>query len=110
MKQGDLLPSVQAVLHDTDPSTGQPRVMDLTGATVRFHLRPSAGGTPTVDQPAVVVDATNGIVRYDWVAGDTAVVGDYVREWQATYTASGKPVTIPNSLLGYPVRISPQIA
>lgn len=110
MKQGDLLPAVRAVLHDTDPATGNSRVMDLTGCTVRFHLRLNGSGTPVVNAAASVIDATNGIVEYAWVAGDTATPGDYLREWEVTVTASSKQVTVPNSIEGYPVRIAPGLA
>lgn len=111
MKQGDLLPSVVAVLHDTDPTTGQPRVMDLTGATVKFHLRLDGAASLVVNRAASIVGAaTLGTVQYDWVAGDTDTVGDYLREWEVTYTASGKQVTVPNSKDGLRVKISRQLA
>lgn len=93
MKANDLLPTIQAVL------TNSGGAVNLTGATVKFIMRGAdATFTPTSGQPkintaAVIADATNGVVRYDWVIGDTATPGNYVAEWQVTI--GGKPETFP---------------
>lgn len=61
---------------------------NLTGATVRFRMREKNSATLTVDAPAVIVDASAGVVRYDWISTDTALLGDYLGWWHITL-ASG---------------------
>lgn len=95
LKAHDLLPSIQASL------TNGGAAVDLTGATVKFIMRaadanfsPSAG-TAKINTAAVLVPpATSGVVRYDWVTGDTDSPGNYVAEWQVTFTGS-KTETFP---------------
>lgn len=89
LKRGDELPTIQASL-----STGGAPV-NLTGATVvRFIMAPKAGGTVKVKSPAVIVSATDGIVRYDWKTADTDVAGEFQAEWEVTW-ADGKSQTFP---------------
>jgi hypothetical protein len=76
--QGALSPSVTDVVR----LAGVP--FNLTGSTVRFRMRAAGGSTLVVDEPAVVLDAAAGQVRYDWQAGDTAVAGDYRAWWSVT--------------------------
>ena len=62
--------------------------VDLTGATVRFIMRKYGASTPTVATAGEVVPpATNGEVRYEWVAGDLDIPGLYLAEWEVTYAA-----------------------
>jgi hypothetical protein len=93
MKANDLAPSIQAAL------TSNNSAVDLTNATVKFIMRPAdtnfvpSAGSAKVNATGVVVNASGGIVRYDWVTGDTATPGNYVAEWQVTINA--KPETFP---------------
>ena len=92
VKQNDTAPSIRATLKD-----GDDQVIDLTGATVRFHMRTIGGTTAKVDsEVSVVIPATDGIVQYDWIAADTDTIGTYQAEFEITYT-NGRIETFPNN-------------
>lgn len=102
IKQNDTAPSIQEILSLNGT------VIDLTGCTVRFHMK-VLDGVIKIDQPATVVDAVNGIVQYDWDAGDTDTVDNFFREWEITLP-SGRIMTVPNDTLGYSVIITAELA
>lgn len=89
IKQNDTSPSLQAILKD-----GGLNPVDLTGASVRFHMK-AIGGDIKVDAPMTVVDQDNGVVQYDWGSGDTNTVGTYAVEFEVTYS-DGAIETFPN--------------
>ena len=90
MKRNDRLPSIVATLRD-----GTGAIVDLTGATVVFHMATTPGAAPKVNAICTVSAPTTGVAQYDWLAADTDTAGDYVAEFQVTF-ASGKPATFPN--------------
>lgn len=93
MKRNDLLPALAATLKNPD---GTPA--DLTSATaVVFNMvGESLGAAVIINRAAVViVDASAGLVRYDWAAGDTTSAGDYRAEFEVTYSPGAKPMTYP---------------
>jgi hypothetical protein len=90
IKQNDTSPSLQATLKDASLNP-----IDLTGATVMFHMK-SVGGTVKVDQQMTITDATGGVVQYDWQSGDTDTVGTYYVEFEVTY-ADSSVETFPNN-------------
>lgn len=73
LKQGDTSPKLTATLN-----------ANLTGATVVAKLR-RLHDTTVLSKTCTVTDAPNGIVEYQWVAGDTDVVGSYFVEFLVTF-------------------------
>lgn len=90
IKQNDTGPAMLATLQDASGAA-----VNLTGASVRFHMRSVSGGNPAVDAAATVVTAASGIVRYNWAPEDTDSVGTYQAEFEVTY-ADGSIETFPN--------------
>lgn len=93
IKVGDTGPAIEEAL----AIDGVP--LDLTGCTVQFHMGGPADVTGAAD---VLGDPTEGLVRYEWGATDTAVGGLYLREWIVTLPSTGV-VSVPNYKEGYPV-------
>ena len=90
IKQNDTQPAFQAILED---GGGDP--INLTDATVRFHMRAIGSTTPKVDAAASVISPLSGIVRYTWSAADTDTTGSFQAEFEVTYP--GGPIeTFPN--------------
>jgi hypothetical protein len=92
IKRGDTSPGLEVQFRigvDGPP-------VNLNFATVRFLMRPAKGGAAVVSAPAIVADATNGIVRYLWAPGDTATPGQFLGEFEVTY-ADRTVETFPNS-------------
>ena len=73
---------------------------DMAGATVTFkllQLDPATGEYVEVFEKAAVIEtpaATSGTVRYDWVAGDTDVIGQFQGLFKVVF-ASGVPEHYP---------------
>lgn len=76
LKQGDLAPKLSGDLN-----------ADLNGATVVAKLR-RVHTTTTMSKTCTITDATNGIVEYQWVAGDTDVPGSYIVEFLVTFAGA----------------------
>ena len=90
IKQNDTSPALQATLKDAALAP-----INLTGATVRFHMK-SVDGTVKIDTAMTVTNALGGVVQYDWVAGDTDTVGTYYVEFEVTYSDASVE-TFPNN-------------
>jgi len=91
IKQNDTVPSLRATLKN-----GSGSAIDLTNATVRFHMRSLAGTSAKVDASAAIVTANTGIVQYNWVGADTNTIGSYQGEFEVTYQ-DGTIETFPNN-------------
>lgn len=91
LKVGDTVPSLQAVLED---GSGDP--VNLTAATVEFHLLTPRTNEIVVSDTADLVDASNGVVRYRWADSDTDTVGRYRAEFVVTYPKNDVE-TFPNA-------------
>jgi len=90
IKQNDTSPSLQATLKDASLNP-----IDLTGATVMFHMK-SVDGTVKVDRQMTITNEAGGVVQYDWQSGDTDTVGTYYVEFEVTY-ADSSVETFPNN-------------
>lgn len=103
IKQGDTSPALVATLTDSD---GQ--AVNLTGASVDFHMRPRGSDTPTVESSGNIIDSSGGKVEYPWSDGDTSNAGVYRGEFEVTY-GDNTIETFPND--GYiTVEIKEEIA
>lgn len=90
IKQNDTSPSLQVTLKDSSLA-----VIDLTGATVRFHMK-SVDGTLKIDALMTVTNVSGGVCQYNWQVGDTDTVGTYYVEFEVTY-ADASVETFPNN-------------
>jgi hypothetical protein len=78
--------------------------VNLTGASVVFTMARAADVaenpetfTPVINRRAAVIAQANpGIVRHDWIMGDTATVESYLGEFEVT-DSNGKIATYPNT-------------
>jgi hypothetical protein len=68
MNTGDLSPSINATLQNSDGSA-----FNLTGCTAAFQL--SQNGQVLFTKPATVINASAGTVQYSWQSGDTNQYG-----------------------------------
>ena len=95
LKRGDTARSIQATLLDPNDVA-----VNLTTATsVKFIMRPKGSrgaASPKVEAAAVIVNASAGIVRYDWQAADVDTVGTFNAEWEVIWPTV-KPDTYPSN-------------
>lgn len=102
--QGDTSPALRAKLVGVNGA-----VQSLVGAQVRLTIRPQSGtGAPIVNDKLITIeDAAQGIVRYDWEAGDTANVCQCVARFRVTF-GDGRQQSFPNGWT-FGVRIIPAL-
>ena len=90
IKQGDRREPIERTLRGSDGVA-----VNLTGATVKFLMRPEGGGAVKIDAAATVVDAPTGAVRYSWDSDDTDTAGKFEAEFEVTF-GDGTKETFPN--------------
>lgn len=91
IKKGDLRPNIEATLEDDSGNA-----VDLSNASsVDFHMRRFDADSTKVDSSATITDASNGKVEYEWTSGDTDTAGDFLAEFEVTWSDSDKE-TYPN--------------
>lgn len=86
---GDTGPAITGTIHKRGDTSD---VENLTGATVTFQMRRARDRKLMVDADATIVEPASGTVSYTLEGNDTAIVGDYIYQWQVTY-ADGKKQT-----------------
>ena len=91
IKKGDTSPSIQSTLKDASGTA-----VDIAGATVKIHMKALGSSVLKVDQTMTIVNASGGIVKYDWTASDTDTVGTYYVEFEVT-RADSSIETFPNN-------------
>lgn len=90
IRTGNRLPALTITCTYSDGT-----IQDLTGATVTFAMRYDNGLIKVPDTAALVVGpAVNGVLQYQWAAGDVDTAGDFQGEFHVVI--GGKPVTFPN--------------
>lgn len=83
IKKDNTSPSIISTLTDEGGT-----VINLTGASIVFKTYDSTGTIKTSAAASIVGTATDGVVQYDWVAGDTDTVGEYSAVFEVTYADS----------------------
>lgn len=91
IKKNDTSPSIRATLKNGSGSS-----VDVQDSTVRFHMRKLGSTQTVIDEAATLINASGGVVQYNWSANDTDTVGSYQAEFEVTYT-DGTIETFPNS-------------
>jgi hypothetical protein len=104
LKQNDTSPTLDAIL-----TNAAGVVVDITGASVQFHMQKIGATTIKVDAEATVVDGAAGHVRYTLQAGDTDTPGSYKAEYQVTFS-DGTIETFKNTPDQLRVVITPEIS
>lgn len=89
IKQNDTKPALEAQLINSD---GHPINLDMCG--VMFHMK-DIYGRKEINKPAIITDAENGKVKYEWEQGDTDITGIMQCEFQITFT-DNSILTVPN--------------
>ena len=90
-KQNDTAPAIAEQLLD---GAGTPVV--LTGASVKFMAWGQGDAAVKVNAAATITDAATGKVSYTPTALNTDTPGDYLVEWQVTFSG-GAIETFPNA-------------
>lgn len=109
IKQGDLLPVLEAQLVTLDADGEVEGPQDLTGATVVFTMRNKKTNEIKInEQAATVTDILTGMVEYEWSGDDTDTPGSYYGEFEAMF--SSKPLSFPNGKKGFDIKITPDSA
>lgn len=110
IKQGDLRPYLKGQLVTLDDDGEVEGPQQLSGATIVFTMVDAVTKVPVIiEQGAVILDALEGLVQYEWQNGDTDTPGNYLGEFEATW-GGVEPETYPNGKLGFKIKITPELA
>jgi hypothetical protein len=87
IKRTNTAPAIVAELKQ-NVGTPEEAPINLTEASeVYFLLRPEGetGKPAKLRKKAEILEATKGVVRYQWASGDTATAGKYAAEWEIVW-------------------------
>lgn len=90
IKRGDTDPPFSGRCRGSDG-----RLLNLTGAAVRFKMKTRDDHQLIVDAAMTIVDAPNGAVSYSWATPDTVSVRECIGEVEVTLP-TGKVQTFPD--------------
>ena len=90
IKQNDTSPLLVVTLKDAAGNA-----IDLTSATVRFHMKKISQNTVKVNGYVTALDDDGGRVRYAWQTGDTGTPGIFQGEFEVEYSTA-EIETFPN--------------
>jgi membrane-associated protease RseP (regulator of RpoE activity) len=90
MKAGDTSPPFRGKALD-----GANKLVDLTGASAKFRMRPQIAGLRAEIVADAQIDEAESVLTYDWAPEDSAVPGAYWAEFEATLP-NGQTETFPN--------------
>lgn len=99
--QNDLLPVFAFTV------TQDGAAVNLTGASVMFHMRPQGSTVVKVNAAAVITGVATGQGEYRWIDGDTDTSGTFIAEVEVTFS-SGKMQTFPRETKTV-IKIYPEI-
>tara|TARA_R110000772_G_scaffold249530_2_gene364008 strand:+ start:118675 stop:118998 length:324 start_codon:yes stop_codon:yes gene_type:complete len=88
LKKGDQLPFITDQVLDANSSA-----FDLSNATVSFKYR-LRNGEDVTSGDAVITDAANGRVQYEWLDSDVSGAGVFYAEWEV-YESGSRVLTHP---------------
>ena len=91
LKQNDTAPAIAFQLFS---GAGTP--VDLTGATVKLIAYLPGAASPKINAAATITEQATGKVSYTLQAADVDTVGDYLAEFQVTFSG-GAVESFPNS-------------
>lgn len=89
-KRGDTGAATATLLDGTGTA------VNLTGATVKFIMKPTWPAPLKIDRVIDVTDGANGTVNIDRTSADTDTAGHYRAEYEVTYS-SGDIETFPEN-------------
>lgn len=93
MKQNDTRPAMFRSLSQT--IDGASSVLSLAAASrVDLYFRPQ-NSAYVIAGTCAIASAVGGVVRHDWIAGETATTGVFNAEFQITWNDGGIE-TVPN--------------
>jgi hypothetical protein len=88
LKQGDTAPAIDYIVLDEDGVA-----INLTGSTVTFYMQDLSGNEKITAGACSLIDAPNGLVRYQWQNADTTESGMFVAEFLVTFAGGTKRTT-----------------
>jgi hypothetical protein len=93
--EGDTSPNLKTRLKK-QTEDGVESVTLEAGDSVDFYMADLDDGSVKVDgKSAEVVNASDGVVKYDWDSGDTDVISQFAGEFEVAYS-DGSTETFPN--------------